>query len=48
MEDTLQGLPIKVFLWDHAILGTISECGKLGRHQNAVFSFGLLLRTDAG
>jgi hypothetical protein len=37
MEDTLQGLPVKVFLWDHAILGTISECGKLGRHQNAVF-----------
>jgi hypothetical protein len=27
---------------------TISECGKLGHHQNVDFSFGLLLRTDAG
>jgi hypothetical protein len=35
--DTLQSLPIKVFLWDHAISGIISECGKHGLHQNIVF-----------
>jgi hypothetical protein len=46
--DTLQSLPIKVFLWDHAISGIISECGKHGLHQNIVLLFGLLLRSDVG